>query len=172
MLYLQNVPVSLCVVWILCHTSTTRLCCCLYPWVPKFLPHWYQSVVLERLQVSYQLSALFTFICHKKRYFVSNVEVAIPLRLIFRLIKILFLALSSSLAWKIPWTEEPGRLQFTGLLGVGHDWATSLSHFTFLHWRKKWQPTLVFLPGESQGLGSIVGCRLWGRTESDMTEAT
>ena len=36
----------------------------------------------------------------------------------------------------------------------------------------KWQPTPVFLPGESQGWGSLVGCRLWGRTESDMTEAT
>ena len=46
-----------------------------------------------------------------------------------------------------------------------------LSLFTFLHWRK-WQPTPVFLPGESQGRGSLVGCRLWGRTESDTTEAT
>ena len=44
--------------------------------------------------------------------------------------------------------------------------------FTFLHWRRKWQPTPVFLPGESQGWGSLVGCRLWGRTESDTTEAT
>ena len=43
--------------------------------------------------------------------------------------------------------------------------------FTFLHWRRKWQPTPVFLPGESQGRGSLVGCRLWGRTELDMTEA-
>ena len=40
------------------------------------------------------------------------------------------------------------------------------------HWRRKWQPTPVFLPGESQGRGSLVGCRLWGRTESDTTEAT
>ena len=55
---------------------------------------------------------------------------------------------------------------------VGHDWATSLSLFTFMHWRRKWQPTPVFLPGESQGQGSLVGCRLWGRTELDMTEAT
>ena len=38
--------------------------------------------------------------------------------------------------------------------------------------RRQWQPTPVFLPGESQGRGSIVGCRLWGRTESDTTEAT
>ena len=44
--------------------------------------------------------------------------------------------------------------------------------FTFMHWRRKWQPTPVFLPGESQGWGSLVGCRLWGRTESDTTEAT
>ena len=44
--------------------------------------------------------------------------------------------------------------------------------FTFMHWRRKWQPTPVFLPGESQGQGSLVGCRLWGRTESDMTEVT
>ena len=37
---------------------------------------------------------------------------------------------------------------------------------------RKWQPSPVFLPGESQGWGSLVGCRLWGRTESDTTEAT
>ena len=79
---------------------------------------------------------------------------------------------SSTLAWKIPWTEGPGRLKSMGLLGVGHDWATSLSLFTFMHWRRKWQPTPVFLPGEYQGQGSLVGCRLWGCTESDTTEAT
>ena len=50
---------------------------------------------------------------------------------------------SSTLAWKIPWTEEPGRLQSTGLLQVGHDWATSLSLYSFMHWRRKWQPTPV-----------------------------
>ena len=48
---------------------------------------------------------------------------------------------SSTLAWKIPWTEEPGGLQSMGLLRVGHDRATSLSLFTFMHWRRKWQPT-------------------------------
>ena len=79
---------------------------------------------------------------------------------------------SSTLAWKIPWMEEPGRLQIMGLLRVGHDWVTSLSLFTFMHWRRKWQPTPEFLPKESQGWGSPVGCRLWGRTESDTTEAT
>ena len=79
---------------------------------------------------------------------------------------------SSTLAWKIPWTEEPGKLQSMGSLGVGHNWATSLSLFTLMHWRKKWQPTPVFLPGEAQGRGSLVGCRLWGRTESDTTEVT
>ena len=59
-----------------------------------------------------------------------------------------------------------------GSLRVGHNWATSLSLFTFLHWRRKWQPTPVFLPGESQGLQSLVGCCLWGHTESDMNEVT
>ena len=79
---------------------------------------------------------------------------------------------SSTLAWKIPWTEEPARLQSMGSLRVGHDCATSLSLFTFMHWRRKWQPTPVFLSGESQGQGSLVGCRLWGRIELNMTEVT
>ena len=79
---------------------------------------------------------------------------------------------SSTLAWKIPWTEEPGRLQSMGSLGVGHDSATSLSLFTFMHWRRKCQPAPVFLPGESQGWGSLVGCHRWGRTESDTTGVT
>ena len=59
-----------------------------------------------------------------------------------------------TLAWKIPWTEEPGRLQSIGSHRVRLDWATSISFFTFMHWRKKWQPTPVFLPGESQGRGA------------------
>ena len=52
--------------------------------------------------------------------------------------------------------------------GVAKSW-TRLSDFTFtfMHWKRKWQPTPVFLPGESQGWRSLVGCRLWGRTESD-----
>ena len=79
---------------------------------------------------------------------------------------------SSTLAWKIPWVEEPGRPQSMGSLRVRHDSATSLSLFTFMHWRRKWQPTSVFLPGESQGRGSLVGCCLWGCTELDTTEAT
>ena len=41
-----------------------------------------------------------------------------------------------------------------------------------MHWRREWQPTPVFLPGESQGRGSLGGCRLWGRTESDTTKET
>ena len=61
--------------------------------------------------------------------------------------------------------EEPGRLQSMGLQRVGHDWVTSLSLFTFMHWRKKWQPTPVFLPGESQGwwaaIYGIAQSRTW-----------
>ena len=79
---------------------------------------------------------------------------------------------SSALAWKIPWTAEPGRLQSMGLQRVGHDGAISLSLFTFMRWKRKWQLTPVFLPGESQGQGRLVGCCLWGRTESDTTEVT
>ena len=48
---------------------------------------------------------------------------------------------------------------------------TQLSDFTFMHWRRKWQPTPVFLPRESQGWVSLVGCHVWGRTELDMTKA-
>ena len=79
---------------------------------------------------------------------------------------------SGILAWKTPWTKEPSRLQSMRSLGVGQDWATSLSLSTFMHWRRKWQSTPVFLPGGSQGRGSLVGFHLWGLTESDMTEAT
>ena len=76
----------------------------------------------------------------------------------------------SILAWKIPWTEEPGRLQSMGSLRVGHDWATWLSLFTFTHWRRKWQPTPVFLPGESHGRRSLVGWSPWGHEESNIAE--
>ena len=76
---------------------------------------------------------------------------------------------SSTLAWKIPWTDEPGRLQSMGSPGVGH---TLLSLSTFMLWRRKWQPSPVFLPGESQGWWSLLGCCLWGHTELDTTEAT
>ena len=73
---------------------------------------------------------------------------------------------SRTLAWKIPWTEEPGRLQSMGLLRVGHDRATSLSLFTFMHWRKKWKPTPVFFAwripgtGEPGGLPSVGSSRV------------
>ena len=72
---------------------------------------------------------------------------------------------SSSLAWKIPWMEEPGGLQSMGSLWVGRDWATLLSLFTFTQWRRKWQPTPVFLPGESQGQGSQEAA-VYGVTQS------
>ena len=65
---------------------------------------------------------------------------------------------SSVLAWKIPWMEEPGRLQSMGSLRVGHDWATSLSLFTFTHWRRKWQPIRVLawrIPGTREPGGLL-----------------
>ena len=77
---------------------------------------------------------------------------------------------SSTLAWKIPWMEEPGRLQSMGSLRVRHDWGTSLLLFTFMHWRRKWQPAPVLLPGKSHGWRSLVGCSPWGHWGSDMAE--
>ena len=79
---------------------------------------------------------------------------------------------SRTLAWKISWTEELSRLQSMGSLRVEHDWATSVALFIFMNWRRKWQTTPVFLPGESQGQWSLVGCRLWGHIESNRTEVT
>ena len=79
---------------------------------------------------------------------------------------------SSTLAWKIPWMEEPGRLQSMGSLRVGHDWAISLSLFTFMHWRRKWQSTPVFLTGESQGQRSLVRSHRVRHDWSDLAAAT
>ena len=73
----------------------------------------------------------------------------------------------STLAWKIPWTKEPGRLQSMESWRVRHDRATSLSLFTFMHWRRKWQPTPSFLPGKSHAWRSPVGCSPWGHKKLD-----
>ena len=91
-------------------------------------PVWLQSMGLQR--VSYNWATQFThiYVCIPEKAMAPH---------------------SSTLAWKIPWMEEPGRLQSMGKLRVRHDWATSLSLFTFMHWRRKWQPIPVFLPGES-----------------------
>ena len=83
---------------------------------------------------------------------------------------------SSTLAWKIPWMEEPDRLQSMGLLRIWHDWPTSLSLFTFTHWRRKWQPTPVFLPGEIPGMGEpgglpSMGSHRVGHNWSDLAAA-
>ena len=65
--------------------------------------------------------------------------------------------------------EESGRLQSMKLQRVGHDRVTSLSFYSSF-WRRKWQPTPVFLPGESHGQRGLIGYSLWGRKESDMTK--
>ena len=77
---------------------------------------------------------------------------------------------SRTLAWKIPWVEETGRLRSMGSGRVGHDCATSLSLFTFMHWRRQWQPTPVLLLGESHGQRSLVGCSPCGHEKLDRTE--
>ena len=73
---------------------------------------------------------------------------------------------SSTLAWKILWMEEPGRLQSMGSLRVRHDWATSLSLFTFMHWRRKWQPTPVFSCLENPRDGGAWWAAVYGVTQS------
>ena len=78
---------------------------------------------------------------------------------------------SSTLAWKIPWTEEPGRLQSMWLQKVKHE-RLHFTHFILYHWRRKRQPTPVFLPGESHGQGSLVGHGPLGRRELDTTKVT
>ena len=95
---------------------------------------------------------------------------------------------SSILAWRIPWTEEPGGLQSRGLQRVGHDWSNLARTHTHTHTcitylldhgkesacnverRRRWHPTPVLLPGKSHGRRSLVGCSPWDRKESDMTE--
>ena len=74
---------------------------------------------------------------------------------------------SSALAWKIPWVEEPGGLQFMGSLGVGH---TFTLHFHALE--KEMATHSSVLAWRIPGMGSLEGCHLWGCTESDTTEAT
>ena len=83
----------------------------------------------------------------------------ISLRISFRILS--YILLITPLQYsrlEIPWTEEPGGLQSMGPLRVGHDWATSLSLFIFMHWRRKWQPTPVFLP---VSLLTTLNARLW-----------
>ena len=124
-------------------------------WLEHFLYHlnvlWF-LFPLKKKFIPFLLLAKTPFL-----YFPQLQNSQVNLQLFFSYLKLI----SSTLAWKIPWMEEPGRLQSVGSLRVGHDWATSLSFFTSMHWRRKWQSTPVFLPGESQGRGSMVGCRLW-----------
>ena len=78
---------------------------------------------------------------------------------------------SSTVAWKIPWMEEPGGLQSMGLLRVGHNFTFTFT-FHFHALEKEMATPPVLLPGESQGWGSLVGCSPWGRTELDTNEVT
>ena len=83
---------------------------------------------------------------------------------------------SRTLAWKIPWMEEPGGLQSMGSQRVGHDWVTSLSLFTFMHWRRKWQPHSRVLawriPGTEEPGGLLsLGSHRVGHDWSDLAAA-
>ena len=81
---------------------------------------------------------------------------------------------SSTLAWKIPWVEEPGRLQSMGSRRVGHGWATSLSLFTFMHWRRKWHSSVLAwrIPGTGEPVGlPSMGSHRVGHDWSDLAAA-
>ena len=84
----------------------------------------------------------FTFL---KRFFNSYMPFNFTFTFHFHALEKELTTHSCVLAWKIPLTEEPGWLQSMGSRRVRHDWATSFSLFTFMHWRRKWQPTPVFL---------------------------
>ena len=77
---------------------------------------------------------------------------------------------SSTVAWQIPWTEEPGRLQSMGPWRAGHDFTFSF-HF-LMYWRSKWQPTPVFLPGKSHGQRSLLSYSPWGHKRAGHELAT
>ena len=80
---------------------------------------------------------------------------------------------SSTLAWKIPWTEEPGRLQSVGSRRVRHDREASLSPFTFMIEEGNGNPLQYSCLGNPRDRGACwLGCGLWGHTESDTTDAT
>ena len=136
----------------ICQTSTRS-------WPGSDPRQWFPDVFLDALPTQCWEHLLRKYCCFPIKLMLYETEKAMAPH-------------SSPLAWRIQCTEEPGGLQSMGSLRVGHDRATSLSLFTFLLWRRKWQSTPVFLPGDSQGRGNLVGCRLWGHTESDTTKVT
>ena len=171
------VPQSVCAIW---YFGTFKHVPS-WPFPPLFLPKWARVHPTEPVSNSFSTSFpdinLLSSICYQHIHLFSEIKRDTMFELLCarhgdRAEHFAWLPHSSTLAWKIPWMEEPGGLQSMGSRRVGHNWATSLSLLTFMHWRRKWQPTPVFLPGESQGWRSLVGCRLWGRTDSDTTEVT
>ena len=109
---------------------------------PEYLPHIKPNSLIVKVEFLVEWHYNYSLLCFRLFYTSSSEKVMAPH--------------SSTLAWKIPWMERLGRLQSMGSQRVRHDWATSHSLFTFMHWRRKWQPTPVCLPGESQGQGSLV----------------
>ena len=152
-------------------------------WLRILSTCWFKSYLICNCSI-YDIPSRAPFLLSLLHFFTSHIpplsycvfyvlsDNSIPFFKLFILYLSIMAPHSSTVAWKIPWMDEPGRLQSMGSLGVGHDWVTSLSLFTFMLWRRRWQPTPVFLPGESQGRGSLVGCCLWDRTESNTTEVT
>ena len=128
---------------------------------------------VQKSKTNFLLTSNYFFHLHCIYHFLHSIYIALCIISHLEIILEKAMAIhSSTLAWKVPWMEGPGGLRSMWSLGVRHSWVTSLSFFTFMHWRKRWQPTPVFLSGESQRWGSLMGCHLWVHTESDTTEAT
>ena len=123
-------------------------------------------------KASILLHSAFFLVQLSHPYMTTGKTIALTRRtFVDKVMSLLFNMLSSTLAWKIPWMEEPGWLQSMGSLESDTtEWLHS--HFSLsCIGEGNGQPTPVFLPGESQGWGSLLGCHLWGCTESDMTKA-
>ena len=71
--------------------------------------------------------------------------------------------------WRRQWHPTAVLLQSTGSRRVRHDWATSLSLFTFMHWRRKWQPTPVFLENPRDGVAQRRTQQKWLSSSSNGT---
>ena len=131
---------------------------------------WHSAFFMVQLSHPYMTAG--NTIVLTRRTFVGKV-----MSLLFNILSRLIIGKGNGTQLQYSCLENPmdGGAWWAAVHGVAKS-RTRLSNFTFTfyfhHWRRKWQPTPVFLPGESQGWGNLVSCRLWGRTESDTTEAT
>ena len=138
------------------------------------------TLIIARLEIRWCVSSTFVFnmtVLAILDLLPFYTNFGIPLSMSTKQLPRIFMGEGNSIPLQYSCLENPvdGGAWKAAVHGVAKSQARlsdSPSLFTFMHWRRKRQPTPVFLPGESQGLRSLVGCHLWDRTESDTTEAT